>query len=1054
MTLSSKFDFIGTKIPSSGSEAAIMLLSNAIGVPSDTALNSFKATKDAYDKTKQTLFNTNGITEEDLNIFQNSLVEKLGKINKDSHTRTFTIEEGESILIKCFTNIGERSGDDIVWKRSDDKPLYNLRNTIEGNELSFTKSKCTDRGEYQCGYRSLKDQKWTNEDIGKIWQRVIINIICRNRTNIQVIPNTVIAVETQPVELSCPTLGNDTMLAWTKLSGENANPTIITAETLIIEKVKLNDAGLYQCSNTETRHEIYLQVNMLPVDGYVKDQDELGYIQAYDCTNNVVQRGSIDLTEIGKCNVKDYAAYQESTSELIEVVHHKSTNEVKLKACKMNIRIYSGYCRPGNYLKLFFGINWVNPEAGKGHGLDNMDLIIEEQYKLDGDTCRNGWKTGEMQFNLGNQQVTIPIKKGKPSHSKTNLYLHGSQFNQEYYNCTPAYGWAQKGPIYRGQNNQYTKKNNNEVVKAEIDLKMEEVYGMASIRDKTLYIPSAGTDIQFENINDVHDIFTTTKGTITIMRSEIVHTKCEQYRHVTGGTAEMYAPTNQHANIPTLMKYNLTIDTEQRILAFQLSRETEICQKLCYDTQFPDLKICIRNSREQFIAVEDEEIISHLGSNSLNILQLRLDNSIQNIMFLLCKLNRKHYKNSLKDIEVYGPSLIDPTNDMGHGTKTIQRGEQAIILQCEKVITLPRSEKGTCCENFPVILLHKNNLHAYITPIQRTITNICDPTSCSEIMPISIKSTNGRHICQLSNHLKTCDKPIILQPRKDISGQLDLLKQSELKLSTIEGSLPTQVELYTIISSTKVKATRELMGIITQNKLHCSQGQCLPVSIEYKAALAHSTLPEDVNYFIFNKTLKILAVVALITFYLEKLCGLTNIIVKVYNLFGEGHGNYSNLTCCGAVTSCCCIMSESLNPLHPKSAIDELRVKRIKRRLKTIHDNHEEFVTEQTSLLMDVSQNQAIPLEIRDNRKFEEIMNIIDTQNERIKALETANKAPRKPKKSQPLKRWRSNSLRIKRHPRTFHTPPTKHKRQHSVRFNIENENLPIPPRMETTFEQ
>ena len=147
-------------------------------------------------------------------------------------------------------------------------------------------------------------------------------------------------------------------------------------------------------------------------------------------------------------------------------------------------------------------------------------------------------------------------------------------------------------------------------------------------------------------------------------------------------------------------------------------------------------------------------------------------------------------------------------------------------------------------------------------------------------------------------------------------------------------------------------------------------------------------------------------------------------------------------------------MSESLNPLHPKSAIDELRVKRMKRRLKTIHDNHEEFVTEQTSLLMDVSQNQAIPLEIRDNRKFEEIMNIIDTQNERIKALETANKAPRKPKKSQPLKRWRSNSLRIKRHPRTFHTPPTKHKRQHSVRFNIENENLPIPPGMEASSEQ
>ena len=123
-------------------------------------------------------------------------------------------------------------------------------------------------------------------------------------------------------------------------------------------------------------------------------------------------------------------------------------------------------------------------------------------------------------------------------------------------------------------------------------------------------------------------------------------------------------------------------------------------------------------------------------------------------------------------------------------------------------------------------------------------------------MPISIKSTKGNHICQLSNYLRKCNKPTILQPKRDISGQLNLLKQSELKLSTIEGSLPSQLELYTIISSTKVKATNELMGIITQNKLHCARGQCVPISEKYRRALAHSTLPQDVNYFIFNKTLK------------------------------------------------------------------------------------------------------------------------------------------------------------------------------------------------------
>jgi len=158
---------------------------------------------------------------------------------------------------------------------------------------------------------------------------------------------------------------------------------------------------------------------------------------------------------------------------------------------------------------------------------------------------------------------------------------------------------------------------------------MEEVYGMTSTRDNILYIPSA-TEVQFDTIEDVHDISTTTKGTITIVKSEVVQTTCEQYRHVTGGMAEMFLPSKQQAEIPTLMKFNLTIDTEQRVLGFQLTRENEICGKLCYDTQFSDIKICIRDNKEQFITVGDDEIINHLGSNSLNILQLKLDHSIQN----------------------------------------------------------------------------------------------------------------------------------------------------------------------------------------------------------------------------------------------------------------------------------------------------------------------------------------------------------------------------------------------------------------------------------------
>ena len=124
------------------------------------------------------------------------------------------------------------------------------------------------------------------------------------------------------------------------------------------------------------------------------------------------------------------------------------------------------------------------------------------------------------------------------------------------------------------------------MIKAEIDLKMEEVYGMTNTRDEILYIPSAGTEIRFETIQNIHEISTATKGTITIDRSEVVYTTCEQYGHVSGGMAEMFSPTGQQSDIPTLIKYNITIDTEQRILRFQLTKENEICGKACYDKQF------------------------------------------------------------------------------------------------------------------------------------------------------------------------------------------------------------------------------------------------------------------------------------------------------------------------------------------------------------------------------------------------------------------------------------------------------------------------------------
>ena len=162
----------------------------------------------------------------------------------------------------------------------------------------------------------------------------------------------------------------------------------------------------------------------------------------------------------------------------------------------------------------------------------------------------------------------------------------------------------------------------------------------------------------------------------------------------------------------------------------------------------------------------------------------------------------------------------------------------------------------------------------YLIPITHVITDVCDPTSCSEIMPVAMKNLDGEHLCQFENHIKRCKESVILQPKRDISGQLALLKNSELKLSTLEGSLPNQLELFSIVTSTKIKATEELMGAVTQNMLECQDNECVPAGTKFREGLARTILPGDINLFVFNNTLKILAITALLIFYLEKICGI------------------------------------------------------------------------------------------------------------------------------------------------------------------------------------
>ena len=55
--------------------------------------------------------------------------------------------------------------------------MHNLQTTMKGNTLKMNEIKCTNKGEYNCGYKSMNGMEWTHENLGTQWKTVMINVI-------------------------------------------------------------------------------------------------------------------------------------------------------------------------------------------------------------------------------------------------------------------------------------------------------------------------------------------------------------------------------------------------------------------------------------------------------------------------------------------------------------------------------------------------------------------------------------------------------------------------------------------------------------------------------------------------------------------------------------------------------------------------------------------------------------------------------------------------------------------------------------------------------------
>ena len=975
--------------------------------------------------------------------FRQQLLSSFDEENRANNLQTTQANEGSEVTIPCFNNNEGIDPATIVWMRTDKTILFNLKSELKSENLQISTVSCNDKGEYRCGI--LGSETWDSMNIGDIWNIHKLDVTCSIERKVSTTPNTIFGTEGESTVLQCLTSTSVT-IQWTKTSGTNKEEFSKQGTQITLQSLTLDDAGIYACTYEDqgvvTIKHIILQIDRQSVDEV--ETQSLGFLEAFDCRKEIIKKDSVDLTRVGKCNKDDYMAYEPEKSTEIELLHHRTSEEILIKACQLKVEVSTAYCRPGNYFGLWTPFEFMSPSKGQRNGLDTFVTQVTEDYIISEHTCRKAWKTGLFEINLGRQQVSIGVSLNQPSHTLTNIYLHGSTYGANY-NCSPVYGWTGTGPVYRGQDNPFGEKKSHEVVRASLNLKLKKVFSLIDTKKQILYIPSAGKEIDIKSMDQEYTTESPTVGTIIILKGDLPLDECHQHFHLAGGPAKLYNPTNQNDDtVPKLIRFETDIQTDKRVFGLQLIKETDVCGTMCYETQFRGIMVCLRTSQSDFIEQSDKDILNDLGASSIALLQVNIDKSIQNLMLNLCLLHQKHQLSALRDIETHGPSLLSPINN-GRGIRLIRRGEQAITLECPRVTAVPRSElNGICCNHFPISIINTDGSisNQYLQSLTRQTTDTCDPVPCSELLPIQMRTISGNSICQFKDHIRICDNPIVLQPKNEMRGNLQLLSASEQRLSTVEGSLPGQIEAWSIISTMKMKSVDAMIGTITQNVVKCANNFCIsdPISDEFRRNFARASLPYEIHYFTFSSVLQFLTVTAIILFWYEKATGLLSVMVSLHSCCRDEDKNCRNTSICVMIARCFCMFSKACNPLHPKEIEHEIDYQRMKQRVKKVQQNHEVFIEEQTHLLGDISLNSTTTFTGVEMETFLELRNIVNSLKRDIENLQNTIENKREPKQGRNKKTLkRKVSKRIRKYPVIFATPPNTNKNKNNVRFSIED---------------
>ena len=350
---------------------------------------------------------------------------------------------------------------------------------------------------------------------------------------------------------------------------------------------------------------------------------------------------------------------------------------------------------------------------------------------------------------------------------------------------------------------------------------------------------------------------------------------------------------DQHDTIPPILTTKLEVGAEAKSIAYSLMNRVQLCGEECHTTQIRGMYVCTysdfkkanRAAKDMKLGVQEEKTLENLASGSLNFMQLSVDKSVGQIINQLCEMKRRRIETALEDFEKHGVREFFPPQDRS-GLRALSRGETGIIFACKTLYVKPVTALPLCCANQPIRLIGEDEskeVRHFLTPIKREIVTACSPVECSDLLPITYYTDEGKPVCQGTKGLAHCSGGMMADPNSELKFKFAPITRSQSVLGWTATMLKSHMQhiISEVISSTSFQNsfanTLAVNAIRCKGAIICKGAESLANTISQEISRGtSSSLDFFLNWSMYGEILQYLVLGTIALFFSQGLIGAIN----------------------------------------------------------------------------------------------------------------------------------------------------------------------------------